>query len=121
MAKINSIYHTTSEEASIDSHGHNFLCIYGLHINGSFISIQNWGVSAELSEGSDVFYNKTNIAEALMKTSLSEEKAKSIAEDIATAIAPRLQTLEEQQKHQLQELMHKPETTKSQSYDYRGR
>lgn len=33
MGKINSFYKSTIEEASVDSYGYNFLCVYGSHIN----------------------------------------------------------------------------------------
>lgn len=119
MTRINRIYHTTSEAASIDSNGHNFYCIYGTHINGNYISIQNWGVNAELSEATDVFYNKGAISEALTKASFSKEIADVIAKDIATAIVSRLQTLEEynQQERAEQESTKAP----SQNNYYRGR
>lgn len=93
MAKLNSVYKTKTEEASIDACGYNFLCIYGSHINGNFISIINWNASAELSDPNDIFYNSNSICEAIQAISELSSCADEIAKEIAEAIQPRLQKM----------------------------
>lgn len=58
-------------ELSIDTHGMNFLCIFGEHINGGFISVLNWNVSAEISFDS-FGYSCDALALVLYKSSLSD-------------------------------------------------
>lgn len=94
MAKLNCIYKTKAEEASIDACGYNFLCIYGSHINGNFISIINWNVSAELSDPKDIFYNSNSISETLQAISEISSCADEIGKEIAEAIQPRLQRMQ---------------------------
>lgn len=98
MAKLNSVYKTKTEEASIDACGYNFLCIYGSHINGNFISIINWKASAELSDPNDIFYNSNSISKALQSISELSNNADQIAKEIAEAIMPRLQTMQIQKQ-----------------------
>ena len=98
MAKLNKVFKTTSEEASIDACGHNFLCIYGSHINGNYISIINFKVSAELSEANDIFYNKNAIANSLETVLELKDDAEVIAEELARALMPRLQIQEAQKQ-----------------------
>ena len=94
MGKIKNFYKSTIEEASIDSYGYNFLCIYGSHINGNYIAIINLGVSAELSSfPNDITYNAMRIAEVLEKIPQTKANASNMAYDIANAIAPRLKEM----------------------------
>lgn len=94
MAKLNCIYKTKSEEASIDACGYNFLCIYGSHINGNYISIINWNVSAELSDPNDILYNSNSISETLRSNSELSSCSDEISKEIAEAIQPRLQRMQ---------------------------
>ena len=98
MAKLNRVYKSTSEEASIDACGHNFLCIYGSHINGNYISIINFKVSAELSDANDIFYNASSISASLKNIPELNEQADVIAEELAKAIMPRLRIQEKQKQ-----------------------
>lgn len=93
MAKLNSVYKTKAEEAAIDACGYNFLCVYGSHINGNFISIINWNVSAELSDPNDIFYNTNSISEKPQCISELSSCADEIGKKIAEAIQPRLQRM----------------------------
>lgn len=52
-------------EISVNACGHNFLIIYGHHINGWFISILNWNVCTEASNPNDVYYNASKLEEIL--------------------------------------------------------
>lgn len=98
MAKLNRVFKTTSEEASIDACGHNFLCIYGSHINGNYISIINFKVSAELSDANDIFYNSSSISASLKNIPELKDQADVIAEELANAIMPRLRIQEAQKQ-----------------------
>ena len=91
-------YKVSAREYSIDCHGLNFLCIVGKHINGGYVAITNWGVSAELSShGNDVGYNTSKILAALERSTEvawlpSDEDARSdIARDLASIIGEKLQ------------------------------
>ena len=56
----------TAKEISIDCHGLNFYCVYGTYINGGYLAILNWGVSAELSShNGSVGYNRDKLLAAL--------------------------------------------------------
>lgn len=86
MAKITKEFKTTAREFSVVEKGNSFLCIVGHHINGSYIAILNWGVSAELSAFGDVEYNTERIYNAFKASSncrsLTENTAKEIAEAV---------------------------------------
>lgn len=98
MGKINNFYKSTTEEASIDSYGYNFLCIYGSHINGNYIAIINWGVSAELSSfPNDTTYNAMSLGKALENIPQLKTNASNIAYDIAKAISPRLKEMHDKE------------------------
>ena len=91
-------YKVTAREYSIDCHGLNFLCILGQHVNGGFVAIVNWGVSAELSAAnSDLFYNRRNVLEALERSPdvkwlpSDEEAREAVARDLAVMIMERMQ------------------------------
>lgn len=93
-------YILTVKEENIDCHGLSFLCIYGKHINGGFVAITNWGVSAELSaHRDDLSYNRYKILEALERSSEvawlpSDEEARSaVARDLAMMIAERIEEM----------------------------
>ncbi len=99
MAKLNRVFKATSEEASIDACGYNFLCIYGSHINGNYISIINFKVSAELSDANDIFYNSSSISASLKNIPELKDQADAIAEELANAIMPRLRIQEAQKRN----------------------
>lgn len=65
-------------EASIDCNGHNYLVIYGKHINGYFCGIPNWGKCCEMAEPSDILYN----SEKLRDTGIVKDIAQSLAKCI---------------------------------------
>ncbi len=93
MAKIQNEYSATSRELSVDTHGLNFLCIVGRHINGAYIAIVNFGVSTELSALNDTLYNTNRIYKALNIANdswlpKSQDARLEIAEEIAQAINP---------------------------------
>lgn len=95
MAKLQNFYKSTIEEASIDSYGYNFLCIYGSHINGNYIAIINWGVSAELSSfPNDVSYNAMSISRVLENIPQLKANASNIAYDIANSLTPRFKEMD---------------------------
>ena len=65
-------------EITVDVNGNSYLVIYGKHVNGGFCCIPNWGVSCEMGDPGDTFYN----AEALQRCKISENYAKAIANAI---------------------------------------
>lgn len=81
-------YKATAREFSIDACGYNFLCIVGEHINGGFLAILNWGVSAELSDDwNDIDYNSMCIYQVLCGFTELENCAIEIATEIAQKLA----------------------------------
>lgn len=93
MAKAQREYKVTARELSIDSHGLSFLCVAGTHINGAYIAIINFGISAELSALNDTSYNANRIYEAFNVSNdswlpKSEDSRWEIVEEIAEAINP---------------------------------
>lgn len=81
--EIRAQYDTNNvKEISVDWNGHNFLVIYGKHINGGFFSIPNWGVGGELSGhfASDVFGNTEYINRYLKNKRAAQQIAMAIAE-----------------------------------------
>lgn len=94
-------YKLNAKEYSIDCHGLNFLCVLGHHVNGGFVAIINWGVSAELSaHGNDVGYNRDKILSALERSPEvgwlpSDEEARSaVARDLAMMIGEKLSDMQ---------------------------
>lgn len=91
MAKIGQEYKATAREIHIDTHGLGFLCIIGKHINGAYIAVVNFGLSAELSTLDDIPYNARNILNALQISTnkwlpKSNKALEEIADEIAEAI-----------------------------------
>ena len=83
-----------AKEISIDTHGLNFLCIIGTHINGGFVAIPNWSIAAELASN-EQGYNKTQIETALNNSKYAamwaDDTAQAeIAADLAAALTPLL-------------------------------
>jgi hypothetical protein len=83
-----------AREISIDTHGLNFLCIIGQHINGGFVAIPNWSIAAELARG-EQGYNKHQIETALNNSKYAslwaDDKAQAeIAEELAGALTALL-------------------------------
>lgn len=62
-------------EISVDHRGSNYLVIFGEHINGGWCAIPNWGISCEMSDPTDTFFNQ----ESLEKAGISSGAAKAIA------------------------------------------
>lgn len=59
-------HRATVQEISVEMNGFSFLCLFGRHINGAYISIVSLGVSAELSPSKNgVGYNSDRIFHAL--------------------------------------------------------
>lgn len=65
-------------EATIDTCGSCYLVIYGRHINGYFCAIPNFGISCEMAEPSDTFYN----TERLIGVGIGERSARELAKAI---------------------------------------
>ena len=88
-------YEVTAKEESIDCHGLSFLCIYGAHINGGYVSIMNWGVAAELSL-TEKGYNTEQILAALNRSPeqgwlpSDEEARRAVARDLGMMISGRI-------------------------------
>lgn len=83
-----------AREISIDTHGLNFLCVIGTHINGGFVAIPNWSIAAELARG-EQGYNTTQIETALNNSKAAalwtdEQAQKEIAAELAAALTPML-------------------------------
>ena len=94
------MYKLISCEKNISCHGLSFLCIYGTHVNGGFVAILNWGVSAELSvHSSDLAYNRGKLLEALERSPYaswlpSDSDARSaLARDLAMIISDLIKEL----------------------------
>ena len=90
-------YKVTAKEYDISCHGLSFLCVLGRHINGGFVAILNWGVSAELSvHRSDLEYNRQRVLEALERSPdvswlPSDSEARSaVARDLAMMISDKM-------------------------------
>lgn len=66
------------KEISVDWNGHNFLVIYGNHINGGFFSIPNWNVGGELAFFDDILWNTESIGRSLKNYDMGEIIAKAI-------------------------------------------
>ena len=86
MAKISKEYKAPAREFSVNTNDYNFLCVVGHHINGSYIAILNWGVSAELSAFGDVGYNTERIYNAFKTNSSCKVLTENIAREIAESI-----------------------------------
>lgn len=70
---IKAIGEAHAIEYDIQVNGFSFLCIFGTHTNGGFISIVNWGVSAEISawkNKSNFLYNTNRIFEAFERSKM---------------------------------------------------
>lgn len=67
-------------EATIDTCGSCYLVIYGRHINGYFCAIPNFGISCEMAEPSDTFYNTERLIGAGVVERAARELAKAIKE-----------------------------------------
>lgn len=58
----NLLNKVTAKEKSISIAGYDFLCIFGVHINGGYLAIPNWNICIELSDNaSDFAYNSDQI------------------------------------------------------------
>ena len=88
MITVTQFDDISAEEIRVETQGYSFLCIVGEHINGGFIAIVNWGVSAEISSDvNEVRYNANNIYNALHKCGeLSDDICEVVADDIAVAL-----------------------------------
>lgn len=65
-------------EQELQFNGCSYLVIFGRHINGGFIAIPNWNISAELSADGSILYN----AEKLEQSGLEPATALTIATHI---------------------------------------
>lgn len=84
-SKVRPISGITVQEANINCDGYSFLCAFGRHINGAWIAILNFGVSAELSTD-DVPYNADRIAEALKRADEGVSNPDMAAQFIAEVV-----------------------------------
>ncbi len=93
MGQVQNHYKATVLfEVSFDTHGNNYLVIYGKHVNGYFCSIPNWKVSCEMAEPSDTFYNRSRLSEALIPVGAAQgiaEMIKVVAEAWNVEEAPQ--------------------------------
>ena len=92
-------YKVTAREENLNCHGLSFLCVFGKHINGGYVAILNWGVSAELSaHRNELNYNRKKILEALERSPYvsylpSDEEARSaVARDLAMMLIDRIES-----------------------------
>lgn len=61
--EIKALYEVSmTKELSLDWNGHNFLVIFGEHINGWFIAIPNWQICTEAGHPTDTFYNTEKLS-----------------------------------------------------------
>lgn len=74
-------------ETDVDWNGHNFLIIYGHHINGWFICIPNWNISTEAGSPTDEFYNAERLSRVIDIPQAPETLAAAIREHYETCIA----------------------------------
>lgn len=65
-------------EFSVDYDSCNYLIIYGMHINGWFISILNHRICTEAAEPEDVLYNTEKLITAGMDPGIAENLAKAV-------------------------------------------
>lgn len=80
-AEIRQTYDVSqTREVGIDWNGHNFLVIYGEHVNGWFISIPNWEICVEASDPTDIFYNTEKLAKAFRGADVGKAIAEAIKE-----------------------------------------
>ena len=93
---MNKFYFTSSAQ-DFSVAGLSFYCIYGTYINGAYVAILNWGISADLSAcGNDVSYNTSKIYSALLRSDSKvwlpgtkkarEAIARELAEKVGCAI-----------------------------------
>ena len=76
-----------ANEISIDTHGLLFMCIVGNHVNGGFVAIPNWSISAELAKN-EKDWNEQQIRQALKYSSYAsmwadEQTQAEIAKELA--------------------------------------
>ncbi len=71
-------------EISVDWNAWNFLIIYGKHVNGWFVAIPNWNVSAEIGNPGNLDYNIGNLSDAFARMEHG-------GADCGTAIAKAIQ------------------------------
>ena len=67
-------------EANINVCGSCYLVIFGRHINGYFCAIPNFGLSCEMAEPSDTFYNTESLIGVGVWEKAAQELAKAIRE-----------------------------------------
>lgn len=67
-------------EIGINLNGYFYLVIFGRHGNGYFCAIPNWGLSCEMAEPEDIFYNTERLRG--IGLAFSEETAKTFATEI---------------------------------------
>lgn len=65
-------------EHDVQFNGCSYLIVFGRHINGGFVAIPNWNISAELSADGSVLYN----TEKLEESGLDPATALTIAQHI---------------------------------------
>lgn len=89
-------YKIKSKEISIDIGDWNFLCAFGTHINGGWIAIINWGVSAELSSFGDVHYNTDKIYKAFVNANvdMNDSTKTKIAKELSTIVSPLIEEMD---------------------------
>lgn len=87
ILKIRVLDSVEAHELSIDTHGMNFLCIFGEHVNGGFISVLNWNASVEISFSSFSYScNRLSLALDISGLVGNESLCDEVAHDIITAV-----------------------------------
>ncbi len=76
---------------NIPEHGLGFTAIYGEYINGGFIAIPALGISADLSDCSDINYNSSRICKALEKTPICSAFSSGTIWSISSFIAKAIE------------------------------
>ena len=90
-------YKIKSKELSIDIGDWNFLCAFGTHINGGWIAIINWGLSAELSAlGGNIPYNTNKIYKAFSRADveLNDDCKLKLANELSKIVSPLIEEME---------------------------
>jgi hypothetical protein len=67
-------------EMMVEYMGYSYRVIFGHCMNGGFFCIPNWGVSGELADFKDIFWNTESITRSLKKKKVAKIIALAIAE-----------------------------------------
>ncbi len=90
--KLQNLGAITANEYYINSRGYYFYCVIGSYFMGGFISIINYGVTANF-EPNSTFFNRLSLAKAFYKNKaivkkFSKEEIYYITKEIAETLTP---------------------------------